>query len=115
MANYDTSGVTTDCYANSATRMPVQRWTCVEWRFAVATNELELWIDGNEVNEVNDVHVVGRGEGCLADDLGGQWLAPPAFTALHLGWESYQTSTNDRNLWVDDVALGASRVGCPTR
>jgi hypothetical protein len=30
-----------------------------------------------------------------------------------LGWESYQLSSNDRNLWVDDVAIATQRVGCP--
>ena len=50
----------------------------------------------------------------LKDYVGGQWLAPPAFTTLHLGWESYQTSSNDRNLWVDDVAVATERVGCPS-
>jgi hypothetical protein len=115
MANYETnSGVSTDCYSHSATRMPVQRWACVEWHFDVGRNEMQLWLDGTELT---DMHVVDRpttpGSGCLGNAVGGEWLAPPAFTTLHLGWENYQNSTNDRNLWVDDVAIGTERMGCP--
>jgi hypothetical protein len=116
MANYETNmGVSTDCYSHSATRMPVQRWACVEWHFDAQDNEMQLWLDGTELT---DIRVVDRptsaGAGCLGNDVGGEWLAPPAFTTLHLGWESYQTSSNDRNLWVDDVAIATERVGCPS-
>jgi hypothetical protein len=116
MANYETNmGVSTDCYSHSSTRMPVQRWACVEWHFDAQNNEMQLWLDGTEIT---DMHVVDRptsaGAGCLGNDVGGEWLAPPAFTTLHLGWESYQTSSNDRNLWVDDVAIATERVGCPS-
>jgi hypothetical protein len=115
MANYETNmGVSTDCYSHSATRMPTQAWTCVEWRFSVATNELQMWLDGRELA---DLHVVDRpstaGSGCLGNSVNGQWLAPPAFTTLHLGWEQYQQHSNDTNLWVDDVVISTERVGCP--
>lgn len=115
MANYETNnGVSTDCYAHSATRMPVQRWACVEWHFRVASNEMQLYLDGNEVT---DMHVTDRptsaGSGCLGNGVNGQWLAPPAFTTLHLGFERYQQPTNAQNLWVDDVVVSTERVGCP--
>jgi hypothetical protein len=116
MANYETTnGVSTDCYSHSATRMPVQTWACVEWHFAVATNEMQLWLNGRELT---DMHVIDRpstpGSGCLGNDVNnGEWLAPPAFQTLHLGWESYQQANNDRNLWVDDVVISTERVGCP--
>ena len=115
MANYETNmGVSTDCYSHSATRMPTQVWACVEWRFSVATNEMQMWLDNRELT---DLHVVDRpttaGSGCLGNGVNGQWLAPPAFTTLHLGWEQYQQHSNDTNLWVDDVVISTERVGCP--
>ena len=100
--------------SHSATRMPVQRWACLEWHFSADRNEMQLWLDGAELT---DMHVVDRpttaGSGCLGNATGGEWLAPPEFTTLHLGWESYQLSSNDRNLWVDDVVIATERVGCP--
>jgi hypothetical protein len=117
MANYETNmGVSTDCYSHSATRMPTQSWACVEWRFAVATNEMQMWLNGTELN---DLHVIDRptsaGSGCLGNGVNGEWLAPPAFQTLHLGWEQYQQHSNDTNLWVDDVVISTERVGCPAR
>lgn len=110
MANFETnSGVSTDCYDHSATTMPTEQWTCVEWRFAVATNEMELWLNG--VN-IEDIHITGQGEGCLGQDLQEQWLAPPAFQTLSLGWERYQSAPNDRNLWLDDIVVSTERIGC---
>jgi hypothetical protein len=116
MANYETTPpVRSDCWQHSATRLPVQEWACVEWHFVVASNEMELWLNGSELA---DLHVVDRatlpGTGCLAtQDLGGQWLAPPAFQSLYLGWERYQDTENDQNVWIDDVVVSRSRIGCP--
>lgn len=116
MANYETTPpVRSDCWQHSKARLPVQRWVCVEWRFAVASNELQLWQDGQELQ---DVHVADRGEGeqsgCLATErLSGQWLAPPAFQSLYLGWERYQDTLNDQELWLDEVAIAQTRIGCP--
>jgi hypothetical protein len=117
MANYETNmGVSTDCYSHSATRMPTRAWTCVEWHFKVATNEEQLWLNGNEVT---DLHVIDRpttpGSGCLGNGVNGEWLAPPQFTTLHLGWEQYQQTNNATNLWVDDVAISTQRLGCPAQ
>jgi len=115
MANYETNNnVSTDCYAHSATRMPVQRWACVEWHFRVSITAMQLYLDGNEIT---DMHVTDRpttaGSGCLGNGVNGEWLAPPAFTTLHLGFERYQQPTNAQNVWVDDVVVSTQRVGCP--
>jgi len=32
---------------------------------------------------------------------------------LYLGWEHYQQTANPIDLWVDDVAVGTERLGCP--
>lgn len=116
MANFETTPPTkSDCWQHSASRMPVGRWTCVEWHFAVASNEMQFWLDGQELMDIHVVdHAHGAGTGCLGNDLGGQWLAPPAFQSLYLGWERYQDPQNDGNLWIDDVVISKSRAGCPT-
>jgi len=111
MANYETTaGVSTDCWDHSTTLLPVAAWTCVEWRFSGSTNEMQFWMNGTELT---DIHVTGEGEGCVGNALGGQWTAPPAFQTLYLGWEHYQQTANPIDLWVDDVAVGTERLGCP--
>lgn len=112
MANYETTPpVRTDCKQQSAVRLPIRRWACVEWHFAVATQELQFWLDGDNV-----AHVVGKGDtssSCGGNDLHGEWRAPPVFNSLYMGFERYADSANDQHLWIDDVQLSKQRVGCP--
>jgi hypothetical protein len=109
MANFETEGVSTDCWDHSDTVMPTQSWACIEWRFVVASDEMQLWLDGVEIE---DIHVMGSGEGCGGQDLNGLWPAPRAFDRLRLGWERYQES-DERNVWIDDIVVSTERIGCP--
>ncbi|MFL6618761.1 MAG: hypothetical protein ACJ8MH_09165, partial [Povalibacter sp.] len=116
-ANYETTPpVRSDCRQHSATRLPIARWTCVEWHFDGDLNEMQYWIDGKELT---DIHVIDQGNApnsnCAhQEDLQGQWRAPPVFQSLYIGLERYDVSSNDQNLWIDDVVLSARRVSCPT-
>lgn len=113
MANFETEGVASDCWNHSATAMPTQTWTCLEWRFNTATDEMQFWLNGTEVA---DLHVVGQGNdgsGCVAQSWANLWPAPKQFEVLRLGLEKYQDD-GPLDLWIDDVAIGASRLGCPS-
>jgi len=114
MANFETTPpLKTDCRQQSKRTLPVRRWACVEWQFAVASNELQFWIDGKPIT-----HVVNRAtaaDACRGHDLGGQWLAPPRIDSLYMGFERYGDTPVDQNLWLDDVALSRQRVGCPAK
>jgi hypothetical protein len=112
MANFETTPpVTTDCKQNSARTLPVKRWTCVEWHMEPASNEMQFWLDGRKV-----VRVAGKAaaNACRGNDLQGEWRAPPKFDSFYIGFERYADSANDQNLWIDDVVLSKSRVGCST-
>jgi hypothetical protein len=116
-SNYETTPpVRSDCRQHSARTLPVGRWTCVEWHFDGAANEMQYWLDGEELT---DIHVIARGAAADSncahqEDLQGQWLAPPAFQSLYMGFERYDVSSNDQNLWIDDVVISSARVSCPT-
>jgi hypothetical protein len=111
MANFETTPpVSTDCKQQSRRQLPVARWACVEWHFEVASQKLEFWLDGKRVTAVTGRT---RGESCRGHDLKGEWRAPPKFDSLYIGFERYADSANDQNLWIDDVSLSKSRVGCP--
>jgi hypothetical protein len=112
MANYETTPpVRTDCREQSALTLPVRRWACVEWHFAAASHELEFWIDGRRITHVKErAHSANA---CHGDDLDGQWRAPPGFDSLYMGFERYGDTTNDQDLWIDDVVLSTRRVTCP--
>ncbi|HET7812555.1 MAG TPA: hypothetical protein VFL16_18430, partial [Steroidobacteraceae bacterium] len=81
-----------------------------EWHMSVATHEMQFWIDGKPIAHVKN----GAGpKACSGHDLDDRWLAPPRFDSLYIGFERYGDTMNDQNLWIDDVALGQQRIGCP--
>jgi hypothetical protein len=108
MANYDSVGKKSDCWQHSQTKMPEGKWACMEWYFEGATNTQKFWLDGKAID---DLTVVGQGQGCVAHETEDKWLFP-TFERLFVGWESYQTD-DAREVWIDDVAVGTTQIGCP--
>lgn len=108
MANYDTTGKASDCWQHSQTKMPEGKWACMEWYFEGATNTQKFWLDGKAID---DLTVVGQGQGCGSHDTDDKWIFP-SFERVYVGWESYQADPA-REVWIDDVALGTSKIGCP--
>jgi len=108
MANYDTTGKASDCWQHSQTKMPEGKWACMEWYFEGATNTQKFWLDGKAID---DLTVTGQGQGCVSQETAGKWIFP-SFERVYVGWESYQADPA-REVWIDDVALGTSKIGCP--
>jgi hypothetical protein len=69
---------------------------------------MHFWMDGTEIP---DLTMSGKGQGCVHQDQSYTWEAP-SFEQLDLGWESYQAD-DARTMWVDDVVISTTRVGCP--
>lgn len=114
MANFETTPpVRTDCKQQSKKTLPVRRWACVEWHMEVATQEMEFWLDGKPITHVKQR--AAAPDACQGNDLQGEWRAPPRFDSLYIGFERYADSANDQDLWIDDVALSQTRIGCPVR
>jgi len=87
--------------------LPVNTWTCVEFRIDGPAGRLETWVDGTAVQGL-------AVDGTPTHDIDGQWLRKanwrPSPTDFRLGWESYGGDTD--TLWFDDVAVSGSRIGC---
>ena len=107
MANYDSGPAKSDCWHHSQTTIPLNKWACVEWQFDGPASTLRFWLDGQPID---DLTVVGKGDGCIAHDTMDNWYAP-TFSALRLGWEHYQQGPGE--LWIDDVVVDGKRIGCP--
>jgi hypothetical protein len=45
-------------------------------------------------------------------DLGKPWTAP-VFSNLTIGWQQYQASSGPLELWLDDLVVDKTRIGCP--
>jgi endoglucanase len=82
------------------------RWTCFEWQMQSATNSLTVWIDGIVRPELS----------ASTQDHGGNNVdfVFPAFNKVKFGWQLYQGGSTPANIdvWIDDLALSSSRVGC---
>jgi hypothetical protein len=115
MANYDTpdsyggTGPSSDCWNHSNGKvMPVAKWTCVEWQFDGPNDTMRFWLDSAAIDALT---VQGKGQGCVHQPMDFEWKAPK-FDNVQLGWESYQQDA-ERTLYIDDVIISTTRIGCP--
>jgi hypothetical protein len=78
------------------TPVPTKKWVCLEWHFARSGAHLiEVFIDG--------------APSVTYDTSGHQ---PPAFTAMGLGMDNHSANPPGNDVYLDDVAIDATRVGC---
>jgi hypothetical protein len=96
-----------DCYDHIAPMLPQNKWSCWQWLYDGTKNTIEFYVDGKL-----QAKVVNTSQGCV-DGTSSVWAAP-MFNAVHLGWVNYQATTAPVDLWLDDVALGADQIACPT-
>ena len=102
-ASYDTSPrpPTTDYSRRSATAMPLDRWACLEWHFKGDTNELHFWLDGAELTDMT-----------VLPSRVPTWFAPD-WVRVNVGLQLYRPdAVSDFDLWIDEVAINPTRVGC---
>jgi hypothetical protein len=90
---------TTPCPASDP-RIPVGAWTCVEYYFGV--NSMAMWLNGTEIVEfaVSPTTMWAH----------GGTLTSPAYAKLGFGYAAYGAAAT--NVWYDDVAVDANRIGC---
>jgi hypothetical protein len=96
-----------DCYYGTQKAIPEDRWACWEWLFDGATNTIEFYIDSEL-----QARVVDKGQGCV-DGTSSVWQAP-TFSELRIGFVNYQSKAETTTLWLDELAAGPERIGCPT-
>ncbi|GAA1790024.1 cellulose-binding domain-containing protein [Luedemannella flava] len=88
--------------------LPTNTWTCVEFMVSGANGQMQTWINGADVAGLREDMVATA-------DIDSQWVNSrpnwrPALSNFRIGWESYGEGAD--TLWYDDVAVGASRIGC---
>lgn len=86
--------------------LPVNTWSCVEFKVDGANGTIETWLNGTSVAGLLE-------DGVPTHDIDSQWLNRtwrPRLADLKLGWESYGQGAD--TLWYDDVAVSATRNGC---
>jgi hypothetical protein len=74
--------------------VPVKTWQCIEWSMDSTKGEMRMWVDGKELTRLH-------------------WLTQfPVLSSLAIGWEQYQSGTPAYDVWIDEIAIADSRIGC---
>lgn len=86
-----------------ARRAVLAQWHCLEWEFDGENDSARYWVDGEHWEELDTVGATG----------GLLWHAPDPFRGIEIGIRQYhENGGTDSELFVDDLALSTSRVGC---
>jgi hypothetical protein len=83
-------------------------WTCIEFHTS-PSGGLETWVNGTAIAGLTFV----PGTTAHTSGVNDHWtpISPFSPTSLGFGWIVFGGPT--MTLWVDDVALAGSRIGCP--
>lgn len=77
-------------------------WMLIEWYLDGNTQTYRLWVNGKEIPEVKLENGAGNYAGTEI---------PPFFDGLAFGWNNYQPAGEGFTAWIDDIAVGHSRIG----
>ncbi len=93
-----------DGYYDDGVKLPVGAWTCFEFQFAGASDELRVWMDGSEIERLHVTDWNQFGHGLVAN-----WS--PTYDRLRIGYQSWNADT-PLDVWYDSVAIDTARIGC---
>lgn len=80
-------------------------WTCAEWHVDNVAKSYTLYIDDVDITGVKIVDDMAV-EGSIDAQL------PASFTQLNIGWYNYQAGDGGFTVWIDNVAMNGTRIGC---
>jgi hypothetical protein len=79
------------------------KWHCAEWHIDGPTQSYHFYFDGTEVTSI----AIDNGPANYAGtDI------PPSFSQVRIGWNNYQSAPPGFVVWIDEVALDTTRIGC---
>ncbi|MBX7102280.1 MAG: hypothetical protein K1X89_31480, partial [Myxococcaceae bacterium] len=84
--------------------VPLNEWMCIEWQHDGQNNETRFWWDGTEHPSLHTTPTKHGGN--------SNPFILPQFTNVWLGWAEYQASTQVFELWMDEIAINSTRIGC---
>ncbi len=87
---FGTSG--TNPNGNPGTTLPDNTWTCMEAQFDGPTGDVRVFVEGEQIIDATG------------------WQPPSNFNSFRFGYLRF--SSPERDVWMDDVVVAASRVGC---
>ncbi len=91
-------------FNGNPTAVPTNQWLCIEWLHKGDTNETRLYWNAVEHPSLHTTATTNGGNG-------NPYILPD-FTSVWLGWQEYQPSTLQFDMWLDEIAIDPSRIGC---
>ena len=84
--------------------VPTGTWLCIEWQHDGGNDVTHFWWDAVPHPSLDTTKTMHGG------NTNPFTLDP--FTAVWFGWQEYQTSTEPFELWIDELAVDTTRIGC---
>jgi hypothetical protein len=84
--------------------VPTGKWICIEWMHAGNINETRFYWDGVEHPSLHTTSSMNGGN--------GNPYTLPTFTNVWVGWQEYQATNENFEMWIDEVAIDTARIGC---
>ena len=85
--------------------VPTKSWLCIEWLHNGQTNDTRFFWDATEHTSL---HTTANKHG---GDQANQYIMP-SFTQAWVGWQEYQSTTEQFEMWVDEIGIDSTRIGC---
>ncbi len=104
-----------DCWNHTSHKLPVGKWTCLEWHMDSATHTHKVTIDAMVGAKLSFTKIPSgdKGRGCLGGTQATPWFVPQ-LTNLSVGFQYWHTLAEQRTVWIDDVVISKEPIGCPT-
>ena len=81
--------------------LDAKRWHCLEFFFDTPNNESRIWLDGQERPVLH-----------WKDSVPGWHFPVDGITSIAFGFAEYQAAVTPFELFLDEIALDANRIGC---
>jgi hypothetical protein len=82
--------------AGYQTAIPAGKWVCLEWHMSKTLPQIELYADGTSIAQLKYMGA----------------SSVPSLSDIELGFETHSANSATDDVYFDDVALDAKRVGC---
>jgi len=78
-------------------------WHCAEWHLDYAAQSYSFFLDNTEITQIR----ITNGAGNFVNSE-----IPQTFQSLSFGWNNYQAAAPGFIAWIDEIAVGPTRIGC---
>jgi hypothetical protein len=102
--------------AYAGTKIPTDKWVCVEWELEDQPERITLWVGGTQAGVFDNMHINYSSDGTKS---GGTFYQGKTggligvFDTFGIGFHDWHP-TKAFDVYYDDVVLDTKRIGCPS-